>query len=277
MPAAIHHHAENYCPEGNDRRFASHYCSFTPLCAVSMRTRWKVNWHNDLLGRVLDFQSHLNEIIASRKEAEVYKGFVKAVSLLTEFQDPYTAKHQKKTSELAVVIAGEMGLSAERIERVRVAGYVHDMGKMSVPAEIVTKRAALTPLEFSIMRGHPQKAYAILQEIEFPWPIPEIVLQHHERMDGSGYPQGLKGIEIQLEARVLAVADVVEALSSNRPYRTNSGMEEALEEIDRNKGVFYDTEVADACLKCFKTTSPGQLARRAEIVPFAKRSLSLSC
>ena len=148
-----------------------------------------------------------------------------------------------------------MGLPADTVEGIRVAGSVHDMGKMSVPPEIVTKPGALTPLEFSVMKEHPQKAYEILKGIEFPWPVPEIVLQHHERLDGSGYPRNLKGNDILLEARVLAVADVVEAISSRRPYRSGLGIDAALKEIDRNKGVLYDTEVARACQRSLKGTS----------------------
>ena len=210
--------------------------------------------HSDFFAWFSVFESHLAEIDTSRKEAETYKTFVKIVSLLTESQDPYTARHQKKVSELAGGIAREMGLPAHMIEGIRVAGIVHDIGKMSVPAEIVAKPGVLTPFEFSIIKGHPQKGYEILKDVEFPWPIAEIVLQHHERLNGSGYPRGLKGNEIQLEACVLAVADVVEAISSRRPYRPSLGIEAALKEIDQNKGVFYDTEVTRAALKSLEGT-----------------------
>jgi putative nucleotidyltransferase with HDIG domain len=254
MLYAISHQTETEYSEKNDYRFPPDRRVVTILHAMSNWLGGNASRPNDLLGWFFDFESHLTEIIASGKEPEAYEAFIKALCLLTAFQDPYTARHQKKASELAVGIAREMGLPADMIEGIRVAGFVHDMGKMSVPAEIVTKPSALTPLEFSIMKEHPQKAYAILKQIEFPWSIPEIVLQHHERLDGSGYPQGLKGNEIQMEARVVAVADVVEAISSDRPYRTNLGIEAALEEIDKNKGIFYDTEVTRACLKSFKTS-----------------------
>ena len=253
MLCAISHQMETDYSKENDHRFPTDRRAFQTLHAMSKRIRGNVSCPDDLLGWFFDFESHLSEIIASRKEPEACEAVIKAASLLTAFQDPYTAGHQKKASELATGIAREMGLSADMIAGIRVAGFVHDMGKMSVPAEIVTKPSALTPLEFSIIKEHPQKAYVILKEIEFPWSIPEIVLQHHERLDGSGYPQGLKGNEIQLEARVVAVADVVEAISSDRPYRPNLGIEAALDEIDKNKGVFYDTEVTRACLKSFKT------------------------
>ena len=254
MLCAISHQMETDYSKENDPRFPTDRRAFPTLHAMRKWIRGNVSCPDDLLGWFFDFESHLTEIIASRKEPEACEAVIKAASILTAFQDPYTAGHQKKASELAAGIAREMGLPADMIAGIRVAGFVHDMGKMSVPAEIVTKPSALTPLEFSIMKEHPQKGYAILKAIEFQWPIPEIVLQHHERVDGSGYPQGLKGNEIQLEARVLAVADVVEAISSDRPYRPNLGIEAALEEIDKNKGVFYDTEVARACLKSFKTS-----------------------
>jgi putative nucleotidyltransferase with HDIG domain len=205
--------------------------------------------HSDFFTWFSTLETHLTEINTSRKETETYKTFIKTVSLLAESQDPYTARHQKKVSNIAEGIAQAMGLPSDMIEGIRVAGSVHDMGKMSVPTEIVTKPGALTPLEFSIIKEHPQKGYEILKGIEFPWPIPEIVLQHHERLDGSGYPRGLKGNEIRLEARVLAVADVVEAISSRRSYRSGLGIEAALKEIDENEGVLYDTEVAKACLR----------------------------
>jgi HD-GYP domain-containing protein (c-di-GMP phosphodiesterase class II) len=157
-----------------------------------------------------------------------------------------------KVSALAKGIAREMELPADMIEGIRVAGIVHDMGKLSVPAEIVTKSGALTPLEFSIIKEHPGKAFEVLKAINFPWPVAEMVLQHHERLDGSGYPLGLRGGEIRLEARVLAVADVVGAISSHRPYRRDLGIEAALREIDTNKGVFYDTEVTRACQRALE-------------------------
>ncbi|MGE5841434.1 MAG: HD-GYP domain-containing protein [Deltaproteobacteria bacterium] len=185
-------------------------------------------------------------------EDETYTAFVKSVSLLTESRDPYTAGHQVKVSELAEGIAREMGLPADMIKGIKVAGVVHDIGKLSVPAEIVTKPGALSPLEFSIIKEHPRKAFEVLNEIDFPWPVAETVLQHHERLDGSGYPLGLKGTDIRLEARVLAVADVVGAISSHRPYRRNLGIEAAIMEIDTKKGVFYDADVTRACRRSLK-------------------------
>ena len=156
-------------------------------------------------------------------------------------------------AELARSISQEMGLPKDQIEGVRMAGTVHDLGKISVPAEILSKPTKLSSLEFSLIKVHPQTSYDILKDIEFPWPIARIVLQHHERINGSGYPQGLKGEEILLESRILAVADVVEAIASHRPYRPAHGIDTALEEIEKNRGLFYDPDVVDACLQLFRT------------------------
>lgn len=179
-------------------------------------------------------------------------GIIQAMALAVECRDPYTAGHQRRVADLARSIAQERGLSKDQIEAVRMAGIVHDLGKISIPAEILSKPTKLSPLEFGLIKVHPQTSYDILKDIEFPWPIAGIVLQHHERIDGSGYPAGLKDQEILPEAKVLMVADVVEAIASHRPYRPAYGLEVALEEISRNRGILYDPEVVDACLKLFK-------------------------
>lgn len=175
-----------------------------------------------------------------------------ALSSALEKRDPYTAGHQLRVTQLACAIATEAGLEEGQIEGIRMAGILHDIGKISVPAEILSKPGKLTEIEFSLIKTHPQMGYDILKSIEFPWPVAEIMLQHHERMDGTGYPAGLKGEEIILESRVLAVADVVEAMASHRPYRPALGIEVAMEEISKNKGILYDPEVADACMKLFQ-------------------------
>ncbi|MGA2531692.1 MAG: HD domain-containing phosphohydrolase [Candidatus Aminicenantales bacterium] len=177
---------------------------------------------------------------------------IRVISMMVEARDPYTAGHQQRTTVLAEAIAVEMGLSPEKIEGLRMAGHVHDVGKISVPAEILSKPTRLTPGEFKLVKTHAQKGHDILKDVEFPWPLAEIVYQHHERFDGSGYPRGLKGAEILMEARILAVSDTVEAMSSNRPYRPSPGLGVALEEIEKNKGVLFDADVAAACLKVFK-------------------------
>jgi putative nucleotidyltransferase with HDIG domain len=200
----------------------------------------------------LDFENRSSESRLGGNREKTYKAFIEDVSFLTQSRDPYTAGHQVKVSELAGGIAREMGLPADTVEGIRVAGMVHDMGKLSVPAEIVTKPGALTSFEFSIIKEHPARAFEVLKEIDFPWPVAEMVLQHHERLDGSGYPGGLEGDEIRLEARVLAVADVVGAISSHRPYRRDLGIDAALREIDKKKGLLYDAEVTKACRRSLR-------------------------
>jgi len=181
-----------------------------------------------------------------------FQQFIKAMAKIVESRDPYTAGHQERVAELAVAIAKEMRLSEGKIEAIQMAGLLHDMGKIAIPVEILTKPAKLSELEFTLVKTHPQVAYEVLKEIDFPWPVAEIIYQHHERWDGSGYPRGLKDDEILLEARILAVADVVEAMCSHRPYRPAYSIEEALEELTRNKGKLYDPEVVEACVKLFK-------------------------
>jgi len=169
-----------------------------------------------------------------------------------ESRDPYTAGHQKRSSALARDIATEMGLPPEKIDGIRMAGSIHDIGKMSIPSEILSKPTNLSEFEFPLIKEHAQKGYDILKDVESPWPLAEIVYQHHERMDGSGYPRNLKGEEILMEARILAVADVVESMASHRPYRPAKGIKVALEEIENNSGTLYDETVVDACLRLFR-------------------------
>ena len=205
--------------------------------------------------------------ITERKQAEeerkqsferlrkVLGATVQSISMTVEMKDPYTAGHQQRVSDLARAIATEMGLSADRRDFIRTASSIHDIGKISIPSEILSKPTKLTDLEFSLIKTHSQSGYDILKDIDFPWPVADVVLQHHERMNGSGYPQGLKGDDILLEARIIAVADVVEAIGSHRPYRPSLGIDFALEEISRNKGILYDADVVDACLKLFQEKS----------------------
>ncbi len=176
---------------------------------------------------------------------------VEAISTIVELRDPYTAGHQQRVAELAVIIATEMGLPDEQIHGIHLGGIVHDLGKIQIPAEILAMPRRLNETEYKLIQFHPQAGYDILKDIDFPWPIAQMVLQHHERLDGSGYPQQLKGEAIMLEARILCVADVVEAMASHRPYRPSLGVDSALDEIKRGKGTRYDPYVADACLKVF--------------------------
>ncbi len=179
-------------------------------------------------------------------------GIIQAMALTVESKDPYTAGHQLRVSSLAGAIAQEMGLSQDHIEAVRMAGMVHDLGKISFPAQLLSKSTQLSDLEFGLIKVHPQISFDILKDIDFPWPVAQIVFQHHERINGTGYPLGLFGNEIYLEAKIIAVADVVEAIASNRPYRPALGIKKALEEILQNRDILYDPEVVDACLRLFK-------------------------
>lgn len=177
---------------------------------------------------------------------------ISAIAATVEMRDPYTAGHQRHVAQLATAIAYELGLDELQIEGLNLAGVVHDVGKIKIPAEILSKPGRLMELEFALIKQHPQAGYEILKEIDFPWPIAQFVRQHHERLDGSGYPLGLKGDEIYLEARIIAVADVIEAMASHRPYRAGVGIEVALAEIEAKRGDFYDAAVVDAALRLFR-------------------------
>jgi PAS domain S-box-containing protein/putative nucleotidyltransferase with HDIG domain len=202
--------------------------------------------------------------ITERKQAgeqllETMESLRKAVSTTiqvmvsaVEARDPYTAGHQRRVADLARAIATEMGLPKEKIEGIRMAASIHDIGKLSIPAEILSKPTKPSDIEFSLIKEHPRKGYEMLKDVESPWPLAEIVYQHHERMDGSGYPRNLKGDAILMEARIMAVADVVEAMASHRPYRPALGVDAALEEIEDNKGTLYDAHVVDVCLRLFR-------------------------
>jgi len=177
---------------------------------------------------------------------------ISVLTLVVETKDPYTADHQKRVAKLAAAIAVEMGFSENQVEVIHLAGGIHDLGKISVPANILNKPSSLSEIEYSLMKIHPEAGYNILKDIDIPWPIAQIVLQHHERLDGSGYPGGLKDDDIIPEARIMAVADVVEAIASYRPYRPTLGQDKALDEITKNRGVLYDSQVVDACLTLFQ-------------------------
>jgi len=177
---------------------------------------------------------------------------INTMSNIIEAKDPSTAGHQQLVSQLAIRIAQEMTLPPDKVEGIRITSLIHDIGKIGLPAEILSKPAKLSDLEFSLIKNHSQIGYDILKFIDFSYPVAQIVLQHHERPDGSGYPNHLKGDKILLEARIIGVADVIEAMSSHRPYRPALGIDKALEEISQNKGILYDPEVVDACLVLFR-------------------------
>ena len=193
------------------------------------------------------------ELKRSFKQQKIaMEGTVRAIAYTVEIRDPYTAGHQRRVTKLACAIGEEMKLSRDQIEGLRMSGELHDIGKIHVPAEILSKPGQISEAEYTIIKTHSQVGHDILKTIEFPWPVAKIVLQHHERINGSGYPQGLKAKDILLEAKILAVADVIEAMATHRPYRPALSIEESLEEISKNKGKLYDSEVAESCLKVFK-------------------------
>ncbi len=166
-------------------------------------------------------------------------------------RDPYTAGHQRRVTQLAMAIAQKMNLSKDELDCIRIAAMIHDIGKINIPAEILSKPGTINQFEMELLQNHPQAGYDILKEIDFPWAIAETILQHHERINGSGYPNGLKEDEILIQAKVIHVADVVEAMSSDRPYRPALGTEKALNELNENRGILYDEDIVDACLKIF--------------------------
>ncbi len=217
----------------------------------------------DRAGRISYYEGTIEDITYRKNAEESLKqtlaklrkslaGTIQAMSLTVESKDPYTAGHQRRVSSLARSIAFEMKLPNDTIDNIRMAGNVHDIGKISVPAEILVKPTKLSDIEMSLIKVHSQSGYNILKDVELPYPIAEMVHQHHERLDGSGYPQGLKADQILLESKILSVADVVEAIATNRPYRPALGIDAALSEIEKNKGILYDIEVVDVCVRLFK-------------------------
>jgi len=233
---------------------------------TSEETKWAITDkipYKDKEGKVTGIISLSKDITIQKKEEQELKlayqklkktmdATIDTMSKIIEAKDPYTSGHQHRVCQLAVPLAQELGLSEDTIEGIRIASLIHDIGKIGLPTEILSKPTKLTDIEFSLIKGHSQIGYDILKSIEFSYPIAQIVLQHHERPNGSGYPNKLKGDEILLEAKIIGVADVVEAMSSFRPYRPALGVDKALEEISQNRGILYDPEVVDACLGLFK-------------------------
>jgi PAS domain S-box-containing protein len=237
---------EQYCKDGS--------CIWVELAASFLRDN---NFKpTGILTVTRDITERKNAEEKLRQTLEsLRKAVVTTVQVLVsavESRDSYTAGHQSRSANLACAIAIEMGLSQEKIDGIRMAGIIHDIGKLSIPAEILSKPTKLKEIEFSLIKEHSRSGYEMLKNVESPWPLAEIVYQHHERLNGAGYPRNLKGDEILMESRILAVADVVEAMASHRPYRPTLGIEAALEEIEKNKGILYDDTVADTCLKLFR-------------------------
>ncbi len=245
---------------------------FLTIVSKEMEAEDELKKHRDHLEEIVEERTadlvklnvQLKQEVAERKLAEEklrqsyiilqqnLDKIVNVMSLTVEERDPYTAGHQRRTTDLALAIAREMGLSKHQIKGLQMAGFIHDIGKISIPAEILSKPGKLNEAEILLIRRHPQVGYEILKKIDFPWPVDLIVLQHHEKMDGSGYPKGLSGEETLKEARILCVADVVETISSHRPYRPGLGLDKALEDITENRGILFDPHVVDACLTLFQ-------------------------
>jgi len=219
-------------------------------------SRFGMNGCDYLLGTFRDIterkraEGKLKETLESLRKS--FGATIQVLVSAVEMRDPYTAGHQHRSADLARAIATEMGLPQDKIDGIRMVGSIHDIGKLSIPAEILSKPTKLTDLEFSLIKEHSRIGYEMLKDVESSWPLAQIVYQHHERMDGSGYPRNLKGDEILMEARIMAVADVVEAMASHRPYRPTLGLDAALAEIQKNRGTLYDNTVVDACLKLFR-------------------------
>ena len=234
------------------RSGAEHNFSFN--CAPNIAEAGHVDSLVGILKDVTDLRRSEIELKKSFEKLQLaLSGTISVISLIVESRDPYTAGHQRKVAELASAIAREMGLPEDRVKMIHMAGLIHDIGKINVPAEILSRPGKLTTGEFALIKSHPETGYNILNKVDFPGPIAQIVYQHHEKMDGSGYPLMISGDQIILEARIITVADVVEAMASHRPYRPALGIEKALHEIRIGRGVVYDAEVADACISLFST------------------------
>jgi len=214
------------------------------------------NYKSGILGVSVDItarkKAEEKEKKSFEKSEKLLRDIISTLTYAVEMRDPYTAGHQRRVALLAVAIATEMELPQNIIDGVSMAADVHDIGKIKIPAEILNRPGTLSDIEFSLIKHHPQSGYEILSSIDFPWPVADIVLQHHERLDGSAYPNGLKGDEILLEAKIICVADVIEAMASHRPYRPSLGIEKALEEIQKNRGKLYQPEIVDTCIALFK-------------------------
>jgi putative nucleotidyltransferase with HDIG domain len=223
-------------------------------------TTYPITAGNDDMGATLVVCIDISERQKAEKELErsmgqlagALEGSIHAIARTVETRDPYTAGHQQRVADLASAIATEMGLSEHKVEGLRMGGVIHDLGKVAIPIGILSKPGKISKIEFDLIKTHSKIGYDILKTIEFPWPIAQMVLQHHERLNGTGYPNGLSGDQILLEARILGVADVVEAMASHRPYRPALGVERALEEISKNRGVLYYPEPVDCCLRLFE-------------------------
>ena len=243
-------HFETISLKGDDGRRVgwADVHAFPWLSKTTGKMKGVIKYIRDITYRV-NAEHTVEESIINLQKA--LNGTVKALANTLESKDPYTASHQRRVVQLACALAQELGESPHYIEGMRVMGFLHDLGKIAVPGEILSKPSRLSEYEFNLIKIHPQAGYDILRAIDFPWPVALAVLQHHERLDGSGYPHGLLGHDIIREAKILAVADVVEAIASHRPYRPALGIDRAMAEISRHQGVLYDSAVVQTCLRLF--------------------------
>lgn len=231
------------------------------------KTRIPVNYNastlrdslNQASGAVIVFRDDTERMKSRQNLQESFEklrktmgGIIETMARMLETRDPYTAGHQRRVSDLARTIAYSMNLSEDKVEAIRMSSIIHDIGKISIPAEILSKPGKLSDIEFNMMKTHPQTGYDILRNIEFPWDVAEIIYQHHEKIDGSGYPRGLKNDEIMMEAKIITVADIVEAMASHRPYRPALGIDSALEEIQKNRNMSLDADIVDNCINLFR-------------------------
>jgi putative two-component system response regulator len=226
-----------------------------PFHAAEVKARVRTHLSLEEMRRQLTSHNLLLEHKVEQKTAEIREilnASISAMALMVEIRDPYTAGHQQRVAQLACAIAEKMGLAASTIEGLRIAGILHDVGKIRIPVSILSRSGKLLDAEYEMLKIHPQVSYEILKNVPFPWPVAQIVRQHHERIDGSGYPLGLSGDEMLPEAKILAVADVTEANSSFRPYRPAHGIQAALERLAQQKGISYDADVVSACLELFR-------------------------
>ncbi len=229
-----------------------------PFHAAEVKARIRTHLSLEEMRQQLKNQNVILEDQVAQKTAEIRQilnASIRSMALMVEIRDPYTAGHQQRVAQLACAIAEKMGLPPSTIDGIRIAGILHDVGKIRIPVAILSRAGQLLEAEYEMLKIHPQVSYEIIKDIPFPWPVAKMVLQHHERLDGSGYPQGLKEDEILKEAKILAVADVMEANSSFRPYRPARGIEAAMEKLSAQKGIRYDAEAVEACLALFKDQS----------------------
>jgi len=225
-----------------------------PFHAAEVKARVQAHLAMAMMKSRLRSENLLLEQMVQQKTAEIkamLQGIISSMALMVEIRDPYTSGHQQRVAQLACAIAAKMGLDAERIEGLRIAALLHDVGKIRIPVSILNRTGQLLDAELEVIKVHPQISFEILKNIPFPWPCARMVLEHHERLDGRGYPQGLKAHEILQESKILAVADVTEAKSSFRPYRPAKGVEAALDELRQHRGTLYDSEAVDACLQLY--------------------------